>query len=114
MFSPPGITFFYVFGVFALGLVVPSSAPGLLDANRARLSAAASPFVVAANIAGVRTLPSIINGAILMYAHSHRLSFETDRISVSSSLLRIRISTLDLELSTPSLSKDKLPRFSEE
>ncbi|PWN47070.1 hypothetical protein IE53DRAFT_382405 [Violaceomyces palustris] len=64
------IAFFYVLGVFLVGLVVPSDNPLLLSANKKGTSAAASPFVVAINIAGIKVLPSIINAAILLFTIS--------------------------------------------
>lgn len=64
------IVFFYVIGVLLVGMVVPSDDPELLAANKRGTSAAASPFVVAINIAQIRVLPSIINAAILIFTIS--------------------------------------------
>lgn len=51
-------------------MIVPSDSPLLLNANKAKTSAAASPFVVAIQEAGIKTLPSIINAAILIFTLS--------------------------------------------
>jgi len=61
------IIFFYVLSVFLVGLNVPYDSPDLLFANKKKASASASPFVVAISSAGIRTLPSIINGCILIF-----------------------------------------------
>lgn len=53
-----------------IGLIVPASSPALLDANRRSTSAAASPFVVAISIAGIKILPSIINASLLVFVMS--------------------------------------------
>ncbi|KAJ5576636.1 hypothetical protein N7535_003562 [Penicillium sp. DV-2018c] len=56
------IVFFFVFTIFFVGIVVPSDDPRLdSDATNAN----ASPFVIAANIASVHALPSIINAVLL-------------------------------------------------
>lgn len=54
-------TRFYVCGVTIIGLLVPSNDPKLTGGG----TAAASPFVIAINHAGIKTLPSIINAALL-------------------------------------------------
>ncbi|CAD6982640.1 unnamed protein product, partial [Tilletia controversa] len=64
------IAFFYILGVFVLGLIVPADDPRLLGANKQKATAAASPFVVAIEIAGIRILPAIINGALLIFTLS--------------------------------------------
>ncbi|GKZ31498.1 hypothetical protein AbraIFM66950_012165 [Aspergillus brasiliensis] len=64
------ITFFYVGGVFCLGLVVSSSNPRLIDATNAATGAGASPFVVAIVDSGISTLPHIINGCLLVFVLS--------------------------------------------
>ncbi|KAE8233512.1 hypothetical protein CF326_g1449 [Tilletia indica] len=64
------IAFFYILGVFVLGLIVPADDPRLLGANKRKATAAASPFVVAIEIAGIRILPAIINGALLIFTLS--------------------------------------------
>lgn len=60
------ILIFFVATIFFLGLLVPYDSPKLLAANNSdATSAAASPFVVAAQLAGVKVLPSIINAVLL-------------------------------------------------
>ncbi|KAF7717178.1 Uncharacterized protein PECH_004030 [Penicillium ucsense] len=56
------IVLFFVFTVFFIGLVVPSDNPDLLSGSS---NASASPFVIAAKLAGVDVLPSIINAVLL-------------------------------------------------
>jgi amino acid transporter len=65
------ILVFYVGGVFVIGLITPSTAQGLIDATtKAKTGAAASPFVVATNIAGIKVIDHIINAAILVFVLS--------------------------------------------
>nr|GAT58728.1 predicted protein [Mycena chlorophos] len=64
------ILVFYVGGVFVIGLVVPSTNTSLFTANKAKTGAAASPFVVATTLVGIRTLNHIINAAILVFVLS--------------------------------------------
>lgn len=61
---------FYIGGVFVIGLTVPSTDDTLFTATKAKTGAAASPFVVAAKLVGIRTLPSIINACILIFVLS--------------------------------------------
>ncbi|TCD66321.1 hypothetical protein EIP91_001470 [Steccherinum ochraceum] len=58
---------FYLGGVAVIGLLVPSTDPGL---NLKTSDAAASPFVIAIKHAGIKGLPSVINAAILTSAMS--------------------------------------------
>lgn len=53
------IFLFYILNVFILGLVVPSDSDVLLGASGANTKA--SPFVLAAQLAGIKALPHIIN-----------------------------------------------------
>jgi amino acid transporter len=56
------ILFFFVFTIFFIGLLVPYTNQGLLsDAS----DATASPFVIAAQLAGVKVLPGLINAILL-------------------------------------------------
>ncbi|KZV99166.1 hypothetical protein EXIGLDRAFT_726231 [Exidia glandulosa HHB12029] len=64
------ILVFYVGGVFVIGLTVPSTNHDLFTATKAKTGAAASPFVVAATLVGIKTLPSIINACILIFVLS--------------------------------------------
>ncbi|KAJ5199541.1 AMP-dependent synthetase/ligase [Penicillium cf. griseofulvum] len=62
------IVFFFILTIFFLGIVVPSDDPGLLASQGDGASAQnanASPFVIAANRAGVMALPGIINAVLL-------------------------------------------------
>ncbi|KDQ63822.1 hypothetical protein JAAARDRAFT_392423 [Jaapia argillacea MUCL 33604] len=61
------ILLFYIGGTAVIGLLCPSNDPGLQLTNR---DAAASPFVIAINHAGIKTLPSIINACLLTSAWS--------------------------------------------
>ena len=64
------ILVFYIFLVFLLGMIVPYDSKLLAFATDASTSAAASPFVVAIKIAGIKVLPSFLNGCILIFVYS--------------------------------------------
>ncbi|KFH40352.1 Dicarboxylic amino acid permease-like protein [Hapsidospora chrysogenum ATCC 11550] len=64
------ILFFYVLSVFLIGLIVPYNSDELAFANEQNTGASASPFVVAAKLAGVKSLPGLINGCILVFVFS--------------------------------------------
>ncbi|KAF7507612.1 hypothetical protein GJ744_010282 [Endocarpon pusillum] len=65
------ILFFYVLSVFLLGMIVPYNSDSLAFAvESGRTTAAASPFVVAIQIAGIPHLPGILNGCILIFVFS--------------------------------------------
>lgn len=64
------ILIFYVLSVFLIGLCVPYNSPELAFANKSNTSASASPFVVAAKLAGVQILPHIINSSVPSSLHS--------------------------------------------
>ncbi|KAG8678920.1 hypothetical protein FRC09_019416, partial [Ceratobasidium sp. 395] len=61
------ILLFYIGGTLIIGLLVPSNHPSL---NLATGDAAASPFVIAIQTAGIKGLPSVINAALLTSAWS--------------------------------------------
>jgi amino acid transporter len=61
------ILLFYVLTIFMVGLVVPSNDPNLL---RSSGTASESPFVIAARLAGIKAVPSIINAVVLTSAWS--------------------------------------------
>ncbi|KAL5530454.1 hypothetical protein ACEPAF_6712 [Sanghuangporus sanghuang] len=61
------ILLFYIGGTFIIGLLVPSDHP---DLNLASETAAASPFVIAIQTAGIKGLPHAINAAFLTSAWS--------------------------------------------
>lgn len=62
------ICFFYVAGVISLGMAVPYDNPSLIGASGT--SGAASPFVIAAEIAGIGKLDSVINAFLLVFTVS--------------------------------------------
>lgn len=67
------IVVFYIVLILLLGINVPYNSPILLSAtNEAEgtASANASPFVAAALIAGIKTLPSLIKSCILVFTFS--------------------------------------------
>lgn len=66
------ILFFYCLSVFLVGMIVPYNDEHLAFANdqAANPSANASPFVVAALLAGVNVLPHIINACICIFVFS--------------------------------------------
>ncbi|CAE6475296.1 unnamed protein product [Rhizoctonia solani] len=61
------ILLFYIGGTLIIGLLVPSDHPSL---NLNTGDAAASPFVIAIQTAGIKGLPSVINAALLSSAWS--------------------------------------------
>lgn len=67
------IVFFYLVLILFLGMTVPYNSDLLLTANSksdTTVSADASPFVVAAKIAGVNGIPSVINAFLLVFTFS--------------------------------------------
>lgn len=64
------IMIFYVLSVFLLGMIVPYNSPELAFANKQGSKASASPFVVAISLAGIKALPGILNGCILLFVFS--------------------------------------------
>ncbi|KAF8894571.1 dicarbixylic amino acid permease [Infundibulicybe gibba] len=64
------ILIFYVGGVFVIGLIVPSTNDSLFVATKSKTGAAASPFVVATTLVGIKVLDHVINGAILIFVMS--------------------------------------------
>lgn len=65
-------SFFYIFGILIVGMIVDSSSPILAQAAAKGTAggASASPFVVAIQAAGIKGLPSVINGALLLFVIS--------------------------------------------
>ncbi|CAI7574121.1 unnamed protein product [Penicillium pancosmium] len=61
---------FYVLSIFTVGLIVPSNDPKLLQGNSTHPTASQSPFVIAAQRAGITAVPSIINAVIISSAWS--------------------------------------------
>jgi amino acid transporter len=68
------ILVFYVLSVLLVGTLVPYNSPKLLfalgDKNKAKGSAAASPFVVAIELANIPVLSHILNACILLFVFS--------------------------------------------
>lgn len=64
------ILLFYVLLVFLLGMIVPYNSPELLAANKKSTGAAASPFVVAIQLSGIKALPAIFNACVLLFVLS--------------------------------------------
>ncbi|KAH0141710.1 amino acid permease, partial [Aureobasidium melanogenum] len=56
------IVFFFVLTVFFIGLLVPYDNPNLVSGHT---DASSSPFVIAANLAGIKVLPGLINAVLL-------------------------------------------------
>lgn len=70
------ILFFYVLGSLAIGVLVASDDESLLKAQKdGAAGAAASPWVIGIQNAGVKVLPSIINAVILTSASSSANAF---------------------------------------
>ncbi|GAA6061863.1 hypothetical protein JCM10212_001296 [Sporobolomyces blumeae] len=61
---------FYIGSIFVVGLIVKANDPELIAATKRSTSAAASPFVLAIQRGGIKVLPDIINGAILLFVLS--------------------------------------------
>ncbi|KKK13456.1 hypothetical protein ARAM_006671 [Aspergillus rambellii] len=64
------ILFFYILSVLLVGTLVPYNSPELNAATTKSSSAAASPFVVAIELAGIPALPDILNACILLFVFS--------------------------------------------
>ncbi|KAL3417377.1 amino acid permease [Phlyctema vagabunda] len=64
------ILLFYVVLVFLLGMLLPYNSPELLKGTKAATSAAASPFVAAIIVSGIKVLPGILNACILIFVFS--------------------------------------------
>lgn len=64
------IVFFYIIGVLVLGMAIPHDNERLIGATKAKTSAAASPFVIAVKLAGIRYFPDVINGCLLIFVIS--------------------------------------------
>ena len=74
------ILFFFVFSVFFIGLLVPYTNQDLLSDQT---NATASPFVIAAKLAGVPVLPGLINAILLCVV----LSAANSNVSSGSRIL---------------------------
>jgi len=61
------VLLFYVLSVFIVTMIVPSNSPLLLSSSS---NASESPFVIAANLAGIKVVPHIVNAIVLTSAWS--------------------------------------------
>jgi len=64
------IVFFYIAGVLVLGMAVPYNSEELKKAVKKGTSGLASPFTVAAQVAGVNHLADAVNGLLLIFTLS--------------------------------------------
>ena len=64
------ILVFYILSIFLLGMLVPYNSTELLGATKQSNSAAASPFVVAIKLSGIKVLPGFLNACILIFVFS--------------------------------------------
>ncbi|KAF8163259.1 dicarboxylic amino acid permease [Crassisporium funariophilum] len=64
------ILIFYVGGVFVIGLIVPSTNEALFIATKSKPGAAASPFIVATTLVGIKVLDHVVNAAVLVFVMS--------------------------------------------
>ncbi|VDC06580.1 unnamed protein product [Peniophora sp. CBMAI 1063] len=64
------IFIFYIGGVLILGMTVPRTVNDLFVANSSKNGAAASPFVVATTLVGIKVLNHVINACILIFVIS--------------------------------------------
>ncbi|KAH0170236.1 dicarboxylic amino acid permease, partial [Aureobasidium melanogenum] len=64
------IVFFYILSVLLVGMIVPYNSDKLAFATKQSNSAAASPFVVAIQLAGIKGLPGFLNACILIFVFS--------------------------------------------
>ncbi|KAJ3539317.1 hypothetical protein NM208_g5536 [Fusarium decemcellulare] len=64
------ILVFYCLSVLLIGMIVPYNSHRLLFATKAQPGAAASPFVVAAQLAGVKAASHILNACICVFVFS--------------------------------------------
>ncbi|KAH8919055.1 hypothetical protein BT69DRAFT_1246871 [Atractiella rhizophila] len=78
------VLIFYIVGVFIIGILVSSKDPRLNNARASlQKTAEVSPFVIAIEKAGIKSLPGVINAAILTSA----LSCASSNMFVSSRVL---------------------------
>ncbi|KAJ0312317.1 hypothetical protein COL516b_001393 [Colletotrichum fioriniae] len=64
------IVFFYVLGALVLGMSVPYTNDMLIGGTKKSTGAAASPFVVAVQIAKIPVFPHVVNGCLLVFVLS--------------------------------------------
>lgn len=64
------IVFFYVLGALVLGMSVPYTNDLLIGGTKKSTGAAASPFVIAVQLAGIPVFPHVVNGCLLIFVIS--------------------------------------------
>lgn len=64
------IVFFYVLGALVLGMSVPYTNDLLIGGTKKGTGAAASPFVIAVQVAGIPVFPHVVNGCLLIFVIS--------------------------------------------
>lgn len=64
------IVFFYVLGALVLGMSVPYTDDMLIGGTKKSTGAAASPFVIAVQIANIPVFPHVVNGCLLVFVIS--------------------------------------------
>lgn len=64
------IVCFYIVGVLVLGMSVPYTNEQLIGATNSKTSAAASPFVIAVQLAQIPVFPDVVNACLLVFVVS--------------------------------------------
>lgn len=64
------IVFFYVLRALVLGMAVPYTNDMLIGGTKKGTGAAASPFVIAVQLAGIPVFPHVVNGCLLIFVIS--------------------------------------------
>lgn len=64
------IVFFYIIGALVLGMAVPYTNDRLIGGTKQSTGAAASPFVIAVQLAGIPVFPDVVNGCLLVFVLS--------------------------------------------
>lgn len=64
------IVFFYVLGALVLGMSVPYTNDLLIGGTKKSTGAAASPFVIAVQLANIPVFPHVVNGCLLIFVIS--------------------------------------------
>jgi amino acid transporter len=64
------IVFFYVLGALVLGMSVPHTNDLLIGGTKKSTGAAASPFVIAVQLANIPLFPHVVNGCLLIFVIS--------------------------------------------
>ncbi|KAL3295963.1 dicarboxylic amino acid permease [Colletotrichum asianum] len=64
------IVFFYIIGALVLGMSVPYTNDLLIGGTKKSTGAAASPFVIAVQLANIPVFPHVVNGCLLIFVIS--------------------------------------------